>query len=522
MSDVARLTCVADISRLHGRERPDAVAIDFRERMTTYGELDGRASQVANGLLALEQRPGARVGYIGKNLDLFWDVVLGSFKSRTVIVGVNWRLAPPEMMFVVDDAECEVLFVGRDFYSIVRKILPDLPRVKQVIAMDGDHPEWPDFGSWRDAQPKTDPMLPSKPDDDVLQVYTSGTTGLPKGVCLSNANYLSAFLNRPTDVPSYGRDDVVLVAMPFFHVAGINMGVISLAHGARAIMLQEPDAREILRLIPLKGVTQSMAVPAVILAIIQLPEAQAADFSSLRSWTYGGSPIPEDVLSQATKILGCDFVQNYGMTESTSAITYLPPADHDPARGKLRSCGLPMPGREVRVVDDTGASVPTGQVGEIVVRSACVMRGYWKRPEAMAEAVDTEGWLHTGDAGYADADGYLYIYDRVKEMIVSGGENIYPAEVENAIAGHPAVQDVAVIGVPDVKWGEAVKAIIASKSGASVDPAEIIGFARERIAGYKLPKSVDFVETIPRNASGKILRRDLRRPYWEGRERQVN
>lgn len=174
------------------------------------------------------------------------------------------------------------------------------------------------------------------------------------------------------------------------------------------------------------------------------------------------------------------------------------------------------------MVDDTGASVPTGQVGEIVVRSACVMRGYWKRPEATAEAVDTEGWLHTGDAGYADADGYLYIYDRVKEMIVSGGENIYPAEVENAIAGHPAVQDVAVIGVPDVKWGEAVKAIIASKSGASVDPAEIIGFARERIAGYKLPKSVDFVETIPRNASGKILRRDLRRPYWEGRERQVN
>lgn len=523
MSDVERLTCMADISRLHGRERPDAIAIDFKDRTTTFGELDRRASQVANGLLAQGLTPGARVGYVGKNQDRFWEVVLGTYKSRTVIVGLNWRLAPPEMRFVVDDAECRVLFVGRDFYPLIEKIRAELPGVETIVAMDGGHPEWPDFETWRDAQSDVDPMLPSQPDDDVLQIYTSGTTGLPKGVCITNANYLSLFLNPPPGVPVYGHDDTVLVAMPFFHVAGVNMGMNTLAHGAKAIVLQEPDPREILRVIDTKGITQGMAVPAVILAIIQLPEAASANFSTLRRWTYGGSPIPQDVLSKATSIMGCSFMQAYGLTETTGGpVTFLPPADHDPARGKLRSCGIPAPGREVRIVDAEGQDVPVGQVGEIIVRAPCVMKGYWKRPEATAEAIDAEGFFHSGDAGYFDDEGYVYIYDRVKEMIVSGGENIYPAEVENAIAGHPAVQDVAVIGVPDPKWGEAVKAIVAVNPGMSAEPAEIIAFARERIAGYKLPKSVDFADAIPRNPSGKILRRDLRKPYWEGYERQVN
>jgi fatty-acyl-CoA synthase len=523
VSDVARLTCVADIPRLHGRERPDAVAIDFQDRLTTFGELDDHSSQVANGLMALGQGPGARIGYVGRNQDRFWEVVMGTFKSRTVIVGLNWRLAPPELQFVIDDAECEVLFVGRDFYTAVAQIRPRLPRLKTIVAMDGGHPEWPDFTAWRDSHSATDPMLASGPEDDVLQIYTSGTTGLPKGVCITNANYLSLFRHPPPEVEPYGHDDVVLVAMPFFHVAGINMGMNTLAHGARAIVLETPDPAEILRLIPQKGITQGMAVPAVILAITQLPQAQTADFSALKRWTYGGSPIPEDVLASATRLMGCGFLQAYGLTETTGGpVTYLPPADHASGRGKLRSCGKPAPMREVRVVDAQGRDVPAGEVGEIVVRSPIVMRGYWKRPEATAEAIDADGWFHTGDAGYFDAEGYLYIHDRIKEMIVSGGENIYPAEVENAIAGHPAVQDVAVIGVPDDKWGEAVKAVVALKPGARADAADVIAFARERIAGYKLPKSVDFVPAIPRNPSGKILRRDLRAAYWEGRARQVN
>jgi acyl-CoA synthetase (AMP-forming)/AMP-acid ligase II len=518
-----RLDCVADISRLHARERPDSVALDFKDRLTTYAELDERASRVANGLLSMGQPPGARIGYLGKNLDRFWEVVLGTFKSRTAIVGLNWRLAAPELAFVIGDAECEVLFVGAGFYDVVASILPGLPRVKQIVAMDGGHAEWPDFEAWREAQSATDPMLPSSDDDDILQVYTSGTTGLPKGVRLNNANYLSLFRNHATDVEPYGDRDVILIAMPFFHVAGINMGMGTLANGACGVILPEVDPKEILRLIPAKGITQATLVPAVILAVTQQPEARETDFSTLKRITYGGSPIPEAVLRDATALMGCGFMQAYGLTETTGGpITYLPPADHDPARGKLRSCGRAAPGREIKVVDADGRTLPPGQVGEILMRAPCVMKGYWKREEGNAEAFDAEGFFRSGDAGYFDEEGYLYIHDRMKEMIVSGGENIYPAEVENALAGHPAVQDVAVIGVPDDRWGEAVKAVVALKAGAVVEPAELIAYARERIAGYKLPKSVDFVAAIPRNPSGKILRRDLRQPYWEGRDRQVN
>lgn len=523
LSDAAGLDCLADISRFHGRVRPDAVAMEYRGRITTFGEIDVRASRVANGLITAGQGPGARIGYIGKNLDLFWDVVLGSFKSITVPVTFNWRLAPPELQFVVADAACEVLFVGQPFYEVVEQILPQLPQLKLVVAMDGCHSEWPDFAAWRDKQSTTDPMLPSSREDDVLQVYTSGTTGLPKGVVLTNSNFIFNFRNPSPHVPTHRYGDVILIAMPFFHVAGLGMGVTSLAHGTKGIILPDVDPQEILRVIPEKGVTHATLVPAVILALTQQPSAGTTDFSSLKRITYGGSPIPEATLTRATALLGCDFMQAYGLTETTGGpVTNLPPTDHVAGRGKLRSCGIPAPNREVRVVDGQGRSLPTGEVGEIVIRSGCVMKGYWNRPEATAEAIDAAGWFRSGDAGYFDEDGYLYIHDRIREMIVSGGENIYPAEVENALAGHPAIRDVAAIGVPDEYWGEAVKAVVVLRDGYVADPAEIIAYARERIAGYKLPKTVDFVAEIPRNPSGKILRRNLRRPYWEGRDRQVN
>jgi len=227
------------------------------------------------------------------------------------------------------------------------------------------------------------------------------------------------------------------------------------------------------------------------------------------------------VLLRAQQTFGCEFLQVYGLTETTGGGTFLAPDDHVPSRGKLRSCGKPAPGHAIKVVDGDGKEVSTGEVGEILIKAPNVMKGYWNKPDATRGAIK-DRWFHTGDAGFFDEEGYLYIHDRVKDMIVSGGENIYPAEVENALFGHPGVADAAVIGVPDPKWGEAVKAIVVRKEGANPDPSEIIAWARERIAGYKLPKSVDFVETIPRNPSGKVLRRELRQPYWEGRDRQVN
>jgi acyl-CoA synthetase (AMP-forming)/AMP-acid ligase II len=261
-------------------------------------------------------------------------------------------------------------------------------------------------------------------------------------------------------------------------------------------------------------------VPAVILMLTQQPNIKQIDFSSVKQVFYGASPISEALLRTAVEIMGARFTQLYGLTETVGAGTFLPPEAHDPSWGKLRSCGLPWPGAVVRVVDGDGKPVPTGEVGEIVIRSGFIMKGYWNRDDATREAI-RDGFFHTGDAGYFDEDGYLYIHDRVKDMIVSGGENVYPAEVENAIFGAPGVADVAVIGVPDEKWGEAVKAIVVKKPGEDPSPESIIAWARERIAAYKCPKSIDFIEALPRNPSGKILRKDLREPYWKGMTRRV-
>ena len=255
--------------------------------------------------------------------------------------------------------------------------------------------------------------------------------------------------------------------------------------------------------------------------LMHAPGIGSADLSSMRVLSYGASPISEDLLKRASARFGCEFVQLYGMTETCGAGTFLANADHDPAKGKLRSCGVAWPGVELKIVAADGGEVPRGDVGEVVIRSPVVMKGYWNKPDATAAAI-RDGWMRTGDAAYRDEDGYVFIYDRVKDMIVTGGENVYPAEVENALFGHPAIADAAVIGVPDDAWGEAVKAIVVLKSGATPDAADIIAWVRARIANFKTPKSVDFVEAIPRNLSGKILRRELREPYWKGRDRRVN
>ena len=291
--------------------------------------------------------------------------------------------------------------------------------------------------------------------------------------------------------------------------------------------MRDLDPAALVQLIPAEGVTHAFLVPAVLQFMLMVPGVDDADFSSLDTLVYGASPISEEVLARSVATFGARFWQAYGLTETTGAVVNLAPEDHDldgPNRHRLRSCGVAGPGVELRIVDpETRAEVPTGDVGEIWVRGPQVMKGYWNNDAATAEAVDADGWFRSGDAGYLDDDGYLYIHDRVKDMIVSGGENVYPAEVENVLMGHTGIADVAVIGVPHEKWGETAKAIVVEgRRSATRRRRRSSPSARERLARFKCPTSVDFIDVLPRNPSGKVLKKDLRAPYWEGRERQVN
>ena len=516
-----KITGLADIVRQHAAERPDAAALVHAGTKTTYSQLDRAASRVANSLIAEGIKPQVRIAHLDKSSDIFFELLFGVAKANAVMVSVNWRLAAPEVLHIVNDAKAEILFVGEEFFPVVEKIRDELKTVRKIVAFGARHPAWESFDTWRDRHPDTDPHLPAKPTDTAVQFYTSGTTGLPKGAELTNANFAwmlplwtKTWLLAP-GVPN-------LVCLPMFHIGGAGWGIAGLFSGATNHVMREFVPVEILQTVEREKLQVMLLVPAMILFLVQAPQIRETNLSSLRLIVYGAAPIPADLLKQAMGVFPCGFQQVYGLTETTGAITLLPPADHDPADvRKLLSCGYAQEGVALRIVGDDGRDMATGQVGEIAVRSRQIMGGYWNLPDATRRSIQGD-WFFTGDAGYLDDKGYLYIYDRVKDMIVSGGENIYPAEVESALFGHPAVADVAVIGVPDERWGEAVKAVVVRKPGAELGAGELIGWARERIASYKLPKSVDFVDALPRNPTGKILKREIRKPYWVGKERQVN
>jgi acyl-CoA synthetase (AMP-forming)/AMP-acid ligase II len=519
---------MGDVPRFHARARCNAPALLFEGEAQSYATFDERCSRVANGLIEEGVGPQDRIAFLDKNSAGYFELMFGAAKANAVMVGVNWRLAPPEVAYIVNDARAKVLFVGSGFCALIDKIKDELKTVTKIVAMNGGRPDWEDYARWRDRQDAADPLVSAARDNVCLQMYTSGTTGLPKGVMLTNRNFTDAEtgLNiEANDLPfnTWTPSDVSLVVMPVFHIAGAGWGFFGLYNGAKNIVLSEFTPQSALETIAGHRVTKLVLVPAAIKFLIEHPAAATTDFSSLRYLLYGASPIPLELLKNAMHVLKCSFVQVYGMTETTGAITYLPPEDHDPkGNERMRSAGKPMPGVEVKIVDGAGRTRQTGEIGEVCIRSVQNMKGYWHLPAETAKTLDAEGWVHSGDAGFIEAGGYLFIHDRVKDMIVSGGENVYPAEVESAIFGHPAVADVAVIGVPDDTWGEAVKAVVVLKPGAQAAPDNIISFARERIAGYKCPKSVDFIAALPRNPTGKILKRELRAPYWAGRDRQVN
>jgi long-chain acyl-CoA synthetase len=515
---------IAGIVRLHGRERPEQVAIVYGDREVTWRELHERSSRLANALAAAGVQANDRIARIEKNAPDYFELAFAASKLNAVLVDVNWRLAPAEMRQIVDDAGAKVLFVGEELAPHLDKIESELASVTTTVLLGAADATRPAIDAWASEHPSDDPGVEGTAQDVCLQLYTSGTTGLPKGVMLSNENLFS-FIDEVPKQWEFTPESVSHVVMPTFHIAGSGWGLVSLAMGSRMILDREVNPVQILQEVEAHGITHAIYVPAVLQFLQIVPNAHDHDLTSMQLVAYGASPITEPVLRAAMEQFAtAKFVQVYGLTETTGAVVQLDAEDHDPQNRPelLRSAGKPYPWIELRVVGADGEDVAPGEIGEIWMRGVQVMVGYWNNPEETARAITPDGWFRSGDAGYLDADGYLFLHDRVKDMIVSGGENVYPAEVENAVMGCPGVADVAVIGVPDERWGEAVKAIVVKKADAEVTADEVIAWARERIAGFKVPKTVDFVDELPRNPSGKILKKDLRAPYWEGRERQIN
>ncbi|CAN5366892.1 fatty acid--CoA ligase [soil metagenome] len=524
--DFDRMTTLGDVARYHRDVRPQATALVFEGRTTSFADFDRHTDQVANALLAEGLKAGDRIAYVGKNSDHYFELLFGAAKAGVVLAPIGWRLAPREIAYILGDAEARMVFVGPELIAHVQDVAALILDQPVLIAMEPGEEGHPTFEDWRDAAACDPPEAPITRADIAIQLYTSGTTGRPKGAMLTHDNILGPrklAAAADLDWNRWGPDDVSLVAMPVAHIGGTGWGVVGLVNGAKGVVAREFDPTKVLDFIERDRVSKMFMVPAALQIVVRLPRARQVDYSRLTHILYGAAPIPLDLLRECLEVFGCGFVQQYGMTETTGTVVYLPPHDHDPAgNARMRSAGLPMPGVELKVLGENGQALPPGAVGEVAIRSPANMAGYWKLPEATADTIDSDRWLRTGDAGYIDTDGYLFIHDRVKDMIISGGENIYPAEVESAVYGHPHVAEVAVIGVPDDTWGEAVKAVVALKPGARADPDDIIAFAKTRIASFKAPKTIDFVEALPRNASGKILRRELRDPYWVGMTRRVN
>ena len=499
-------------------ERPDRIALREGDRAYSYREVEELTAKVASALIAAGAGKGDRIAWIGKNSDLYFLLLYGAARAGVVMAPVGWRLSPAEWAFIVNDTQAKLVFAGPGFEGLAARLEGKLERAPRIVEAD-------EAWAMIDSAERT-AFAPAQADDAVLQLYTSGTTGHPKGAVLSNRNLFG--LRRHSDgldLPHthWDDDEAVLVAMPCAHIGGTGLGVMALAAGLPGVVLAEFTPDGVFDAVERHGVTRFFMVPAALHLLLMHPRCASVDYSRLKYILYGAAPIPLDLLRQCIKMFGAQFIQAYGMTETTGTICMLLPEDHDPeGNERMRSAGKPLPGVEVRIVGADGADMPTGEVGEVVTRSSNNMLGYWNLPDATAGTVTDDGWIRTGDAGYLDADGYLFIHDRMKDMIISGGENIYPAEVESAIFGHPAVQEVAVIGVPDPKWGETVKAIVVAKPGMTIDADDVIAWTRDRIAAFKAPRSIDVIDALPRNASGKILRKDLRAPYWEGYERMVN
>ena len=473
----------------------------------TFGELLQRVERLAANLVREGIKPGDRIALLCKNDFAFCELMMAASRTGVVLVPLNFRLALPEIEFIVQDSGARILFTGTQFVDNARAVQANCETCTAVVEVTTDGL----YGGWAmsSASHSADP---GNRDAILFQMYTSGTTGKPKGALISQKNVLALMNNGCRELGPFQETSRSLVCMPLFHVAGSAWLFFGIAAGSSNDLVVDIDPGGILDQIEQNGISCTLMVPTVIQMVTTAAETRGTTIPGLKTICFGASPMPAELLKRAKQVFpDTDFIHVYGMTETTCMFASLDPAELR-ANRRLESCGKPFADAEMKIVDPDGAEVPVGVVGEIICRTPQLMAGYWNRPDATAKAV-RDGWYHTGDAGYVDEEGFLYIRDRIKDLVITGGENVYPAEVENAVLAHPGVADVAVIGVPDARWGEIVLAAIVVKEGQTVEDDEVKSTVRARLAGFKVPKRIERVKALPRNGAGKVTKEVLRAQF---------
>ncbi|MEU2736124.1 long-chain-fatty-acid--CoA ligase [Streptomyces sp. NPDC007095] len=509
------LRTLVQTTRFHAEHRPDTAAVICEGRTLTYDALHRGSNRVAHALRAAGLGEGDRVAYLGKESEHYYEILFGCAKSGTVLVPVNWRLTAPEVSHILQDSGTRLLFLEDEFTQVVEG-MPTAPP-ETVVRLSA-------FGTWRAEHADSEAEFEATSDTPVAQLYTSGTTGLPKGVVLAHRSFFAirdALASEGLDWIDWRAGDIALIGIPGFHVGGLWWATQNFNAGTTVVAMRAFAARRAVDLIRDLGITTACVVPAMLRMMLTEPGVSAEDFTTLRKTVYGGSPIAEALLEESLAVLECEFAQIYGLTETGNTAVCLPPAAHVPGGPLMQAAGHPYPGVRSKVIDEQGRELPPGAVGEVCLHTPARMVEYWGLPDKTAETL-VDGWIHTGDAGYVDEDGYVFIRDRIKDAVLVAGENVYPAEIENVLEAHPGVAEAVVVGAPDERWGEYVHAFVVPVSGHEPSPRDLHTFLVPRLAAFKLPARYEFIDRVPRNPSGKILRRELRDRFWNDSARKVN